>query len=228
MKAKTGWGRMKTSKKTRAQQRSIGNTLFPRIRRQLLTQFLGAPERRYYAGEVARVIDTSLPPVRHELQILSEIGILNSIKEGQHQYYWANTDCMIYPELSNIMVKTFGVADLVETALRDHMGGVRVAFLYGSIATDTDTARSDIDLIVVGSASFRKLTAALHKIEDQLGRPINPTLYSEAEIAEKYQSGNHFVRSIWDAEKIFIIGTEDDLAKLAEQRLDQARKNKSK
>jgi len=219
---------MKTSRKTRTQRRSIGNALFPRIRRQLLTQFLRAPERRYYPGEIARVIDTSLPPVRHELQILSEIGILNSVKEGQHQYYWANTDCMIYPELSKIMIKTFGVADLVKSALIEQINHLRVAFLYGSIATDTDTAKSDIDLIVIGGLSFRKLTTALHKIEGQLGRQINPTLYSEAEFSEKFESGNHFVRAIWDAEKIFIIGTEDDIAELAEQRLDHTRRDKSK
>jgi predicted nucleotidyltransferase len=204
---------MKTRKKEErgSSQRSIGSTLFPRIRRELLTRFLAAPERRYYAGEVARMIETSLPPVRHELKILSDIGILNSAKEGQHQYYWANTDCMIYQELKGIMIKTFGVVELIHSALAGQSDKLLVAFLYGSIATQTDTARSDIDLFVVGSISYREMTVALSKVEDKLGRPVNPTLFSPAELTEKYRNGNHFIRAVWDAEKTFIIGTENDL-----------------
>jgi predicted nucleotidyltransferase len=219
---------MKVTKQTRPRARGIGNTLFPRIRRQLLTRFLADPERRYYPGEMARMIKTALPPVRHELQLLGEIGILNSARQGQHQYYWANTDCMIYHELHSIMVKTFGVTDVIASALGALKDRIRIAFLFGSVATGDDTARSDIDLIVIGNLSLRILTAALHEIEAELGRPVNPTLFTEAEFAQRYQSGDHFARSISDTEKIFVIGSDDDLAELAAQRLDQRRKNKSR
>ena len=50
-----------------------------------------------------------------------------------------------------------------------------------SVAKGIDTGHSDIDLIVVGTASLLALSESLHLLEQTLGRPVNFSLYEPAE-----------------------------------------------
>lgn len=200
---------------TRRKSRSLGEVLFPSIRRRLLARFYSAPDRRYYAGEIAGLIKATLPPVRHELTLLADIGILNVEKAGHHRYYWLNQDCMIYAELQSIILKTFGVAEVITAALKPCQKNVVAAFVYGSVAAGTDTAKSDIDLLIIGRLSLREVSVALKEVEAALGRPVNPTVYPPEEFMEKSKSGNHFIRTVLTGQKIFVIGTSDDLRELA-------------
>ncbi len=205
----------KTRSTGKPRERSIGGVLFPRVRRRVLARLFSDPGRRFYAGEIANLIGESLPAVRKELAILSDVAILNSEKTGHHQYYWANTSSMIYPELRGIINKTFGAASTIASALSAEGKKIRVAFLYGSVATGEDTARSDIDLAVIGGITFRELSKALGTAENELGRPLNPTVYSEAEFHDKLKSQNHFVHALVGSPKVFIIGNDDELRELA-------------
>jgi predicted nucleotidyltransferase len=142
-------------------------------------------------------------------------GILATESVGRHQYYWADPDCMVYSELKGLVRKTFGAADMLRTALLPIDDFIELAMVFGSVAAGTDTAKSDIDLLVIGSASFRQLATALGKTEQGFGRSVNPVLFSRKEFRSKYRGDNHFVRTITESEKLFIKGSSDELAKLA-------------
>ena len=194
---------------------SIGAALFPKIKRQLLALFYVAPDKKYYFREITRLIGASSGVVMRELRTLTKAGILNSEVSGRQRYYWADPDCMIYSDLRNIVIKTFGVANAIEDILGKVTSEIKVAFLYGSIAAGTDTGKSDIDLMVMGEISFRKLTSVLRKVEGTLNRELNPTLFSASEFKNRLRDDDHFIRTVMDSPKIFIIGTADDLARLA-------------
>jgi len=49
---------------------------------------------------------------------------------------------------------------------------------------------------------------------EQMGREINPHAMSLAEFRRRKRSGDHFLTSVLDAPKLFIIGDEDELAAL--------------
>ena len=70
---------------------------------------------------------------------------------GRQVYFEANPDSPIYKELRGIIVKTAGVADTLRIALAPLAKRISTAFIYGSVAKGTDTARSDIDLMVIGN-----------------------------------------------------------------------------
>lgn len=196
--------------------KSIGESLFPKTKRQLLTLFFLAKERRHYFREITRIVKASPGAVQRELKSLTEAGILVSEKIGNQKYYWADPECMIYQELRIIVVKTFGVVETVLTALEEIRSDITVAFIYGSIAQGKDTGRSDIDLMVVGKAGFRILTKALGNVEEILSRPINPTLFSIDEFKTKLRNKNNFVSNIVNSKKLFIIGNQDDFTKLVQ------------
>jgi len=86
------------------------------------------------------------------------------------------------------------------------------AFIYGSIAKQTDHAQSDIDLMIISkSLSYAEIFKLLEPAETQLGRKINPTFYTPTDWARKKSADNHFIAQLITQPKIFLLGTEDEL-----------------
>lgn len=200
-------------------KQGLGEALFPKVKRQLLTCFFVRPQSRLYGREVSRLINGSHGSVRRELKTLVNAGILKTAKEGRQRYYWADRDCMIFAELRGIVVKTFGVVESIRDSLADVANGVRIAAVFGSIASGEDTARSDIDLLVIGDLSFGDLVVSLGSAEKTLGRTISPVLLSAEEYRTKYSRDEHFIRSVTRTELLFVKGTQSELEELARQPL---------
>ena len=92
---------------------------------------------------------------------------------------------------------------------------IKVAFIYGSFAKQTDTSGSDIDLMLIAEdLTYAEIFESLKEIEESLGRKINPSYYSPAEWIRKYKKDNNFIRRVSEQPKIFLIGTENDFKKL--------------
>lgn len=205
---------MRTSKSNIVRLAGIGELLFPKLRRQLLTVLFITPDKRYYFRELSRLVGASTGALKRELLLLTNAGIIKTETLGRQHYYQADPECMIYPELRSIVIKTFGVVGTLSDSLKGLERNIRLALVYGSIASGTDTGKSDIDLLVIGDVPFRKLTAALAGLEQTLGRPINATLYTPEEFASKKEDQNHFIQNVLNAEKLFVIGSPDDLGRM--------------
>ena len=112
--------------------------------------------------------------------------------------------------------KTIGVFSVLRSALQPLSKRIVVAFVYGSVAREEETAQSDVDLMVVGKATLHDVLSRLSTVEKGLGRPINPTVYSVAEFKSKLASGNHFLNSVLKGQKAFLLGDEDELREWVE------------
>ncbi len=195
---------------------NIGAALFPKVKRKLLTHFFLNQSSRYYLREITRIVNSSPGAVQRELKTLVGAGILSTEKVGAHRYYWVDPECMIHSELKAIVVKTFGVVDTLTTALSEISKEISIAFVYGSIARAEDTGKSDIDLLIIGDVKFRSLTMVLSEAEEILTRSINPTLYSSKEFIKKVIDHNSFITNIVQSEKLFVIGSENELTRMVE------------
>lgn len=189
--------------------------LFPQVRKHVLVLLLGDPAGRWYLRDIERRTGLALGTVRRELCGLVQAEIITKTKDGNRTYYQANTDCPFGAELSSLLRKTAGLADVLSEALRPLSKKTKVAFIYGSFADNSARAASDVDLMVIGSGSFRQVVDAISEAQEKLGREINPTVYPVKEWQEKLSSGHHFVVCVARSAKIFIKGNEDDLAKIA-------------
>jgi predicted nucleotidyltransferase len=85
----------------------------------------------------------------------------------------------------------------------------------GSFARQEEKANSDVDLMVVGDIGLRKLTGLLMDVAVKVGREINPHIFSEKEFIKRKTGQDHFLKQVLESPKIFIIGTENDLAEMA-------------
>ena len=121
----------------------------------------------------------------------------------------------MFSELRSIVLKTFGLADVLQQSLAPIASQIHIAFIYGSIAKQEDTASSDIDLMLIcDNLTYADLFKLLEDSQVTLGRPIHPTFYSQTEWTRKIQANNNFLAQLTKQPKIFIIGTEDELSKL--------------
>ena len=195
----------------------IGDALFPKIRRKVLALFLLNPEKHFYFRETVRILGDAPGSLQRELKSLTQAGILTMEPIGIQKFYRANRECPVFQELRSIAEKTFGLVDVLRDVLRSQAGEqLELAFIYGSVASGQDTSFSDIDLMVIGTLSFRELVSILKPVEENMRRPINPTLYSVDEFRRKLSEKNNFVTNVLKSEKLFVVGTVNDLAELAE------------
>ena len=104
------------------------------------------------------------------------------------------------------------MADPLRRSLAPYSDRIKAAFVYGSVAKGTDTARSDIDLMVVGDElSYSELYAALQDVESALGRKVSPTFLSPKDWRRKASEKGSFISKINASPKIFVLGSEKDL-----------------
>jgi predicted nucleotidyltransferase len=179
------------------------------------------PDRWWYLSDLARRLGVHHATLQRELARLTRAEILLSKRDGNRAYYRANPDSPIFPELRSLLTKTAGLADALRDALRPFEKLIAVAFLYGSVARAAEVSESDVDLMIVGQLSLKSLAPGLRKAEQQLHRPVNPTIYGASEFARKLASGNQFLRNVLDKEKLFVVGTHGDLERLAQGRANR-------
>jgi predicted nucleotidyltransferase len=190
----------------------LASALFSRVQLRVLQLLLGRPSQGYQLTEVINLAGSGRGAVQRELERLTKAGILNvSVARGR-KIYQANRQSPIFRELHGIILKTVGLFEPLQRALKPFNPTMRAAFVYGSIAKGSDTAKSDIDLMIIGhDIAYGDVFSALQKAEKDLARPINPNLMSLAEWKKKLIEGNPFVTKIAKQPKLFVVGTEDGL-----------------
>jgi predicted nucleotidyltransferase len=197
---------------------SILDTLFPELRQEILAATLLAPKKSWYLSELAAHLETSPSSLQRELEALSKSGILERKQDGRRTYYQAQTASPVFPELRALFSKTVGMVPLLSSELARFSGKIKWAALYGSVARGEERTQSDIDLLIVGMVGMTELLPVLRKIEQQFGRELSVTRYSEAEFLAKRRSQDHFLTSVLKGKLITIAGSPNELEKAAGRR----------
>ena len=186
-----------------------------KLRAKVLGWLFTHPDERYFVRQLTSLLEEDSTNVSRELARLEKTGILILTTEGKQKYYQANRESPVFNELHGLIVKTVGVADVLRTALAPAIGRIELAFIFGSIARSADDRRSDIDVMVVGEISFGDTVSLLSTAEEKLGREVNVVVYPISEFNQKVREDHYFVKTVLDGEKIFLIGDEHELARLA-------------
>lgn len=167
--------------------------------------------------DIERRTGLAIGTVRRELVGLANAEIITKSKDGNRTYYQANTDCPFFSELSGLLRKTAGLVDVLSEALEPLAKKMKVAFVYGSMATGSAKSQSDVDLIVIGECSFSEVVEALMPGQEKLGREVNPSVYPIDEFQKKLKAEHHLLKTVLRESKVFLIGDEHELARLAEK-----------
>ena len=194
----------------------LGKALFTATQRNVLGLLYAHPEQSFYTKEILRLTGMGVATIKRELDRMVDAGILSFTKVGNQHHFQANPDCPIYEELLSIVSKTFGIADVISEALLPVDDQIEYGFVYGSIAKGNETAKSDIDLLVVteSSLAYADLMTVLVAAEQSLGRPINPSIYTNEQIKTKLKENNAFITRVMEQPKIWIKGNYNDIREI--------------
>lgn len=191
----------------------IADALFSKVRQRVLGVLFGTPDRSFYTNEVIGLAQSGAGAVQRELAELAGAGLLTVRKQGNQKHFQANAASPVFAELRGLVLKTMGLADVLRAALAPLAPQIKLAFVFGSIAKQQDTAQSDVDLLVVSDTlGYGDVFAALEGASQTLGRTINPALYSAADFRTRLQGDNAFINRVMQQPKIWLIGQEESLS----------------
>jgi predicted nucleotidyltransferase len=188
-------------------------------RQGVLTTLFLRPDKEWYLSELAASLGTGPSSLQREVDALIRVGILKKRVDGRRSYVQANEDSPIFPELRGLVEKTSGIVPMLREAVK-RTKGLKLAFIYGSLARGEEGAESDVDVMLLGNVSTMELSPKLRAVEVAVGRQVNPTTFSLDEFAKKVTEKNHFLRTVLRNKKIMLVGTEDELENIARRAED--------
>jgi len=201
--------------KEQSKSAGLAETLFSDYRRRILALLLLRSGEDFHVREISRLTGVPAGSLHRELKLLTDAGLLSRQAMGNQVRYRAERNCPIFHELAGIFSKTSGLADIIRIALQPLSPDITAAFIFGSVAKGEERATSDVDVCVVGTASFTDVVVALADMNQKLGREINPVIMPYEQFTAKLAADEQFTTRIMSEPKLFLIGDEHDLGKPA-------------
>lgn len=190
--------------------------LFSPYRRQVLALLLLRPDERFHVRELERLTGISAGSLHRELKAMAEAGLLIREHQGNQVLYQADRSCFIFKELASVFRKTVGLGAELTTALEPLADRIAVVFVFGSMASGKQHAKSDLDICVLGDVELLDVVMALAPVQESLRREINPVVMSAKQFANDLATHELFAERLVAEPKIFVIGDEYEFRKLTQ------------
>jgi predicted nucleotidyltransferase len=186
---------------------SIATALFSDSQTRVLRWLFGQPERGFHLNELLRLTGLGSASLQRELNKLVDAGLVRSARIGNLRTFQADAESPVYEELIGLTRKTLGAQPMLREALAPLAPKLDTAFIYGSVAKGTDTAKSDIDVMLVGKdLLLSKVLDLLEPLEAQLGRKINATCLTPLEFKRRLAERDSFVNRVVAQPALPLIG----------------------
>ncbi len=173
-------------------------------RRRILCQTHLVPGREVHLRELVRQTGLAPRTVHQEVNRLVSADLLSERRDGNRRYLTANEAHPLFRPVREIVLKTDGLADVLRDALGSQ--GVEFAVVFGSMASGTANASSDVDLLLVGEIGLRDVVKRLAMAHDALGREINPVVWTRAEFRQRVRKRDHFLMRVLEGPRVPVIG----------------------
>lgn len=194
---------------------SLASSIFSDSQSRVYLWLFGQPERSFHLNELRRLTGLGSASLQRELNRLVESKLVNSERLGSLRCFRANPQSPVFNELVALTSKTLGIVPLLQDALMPLTPRLESAWIYGSVAKQTDTAQSDIDVMLVGrDLLLGDVLERLVPIEARLGRKINPNFYTPEEFFRRRDEPDSFVNRVLSQPVIALIGDAHESARI--------------
>lgn len=193
----------------------LSDILSSRTRAGIFSTLFGLGAKELHAREISRQTGVTLATVQQELKRLEELDLVTRRKDGNRVYFQANIRHPLFIDIQNLTVKTSGVVPLLREALEPVSDEISSAFIFGSVARSAEQAHSDVDLMIIGNAGLRQISALIAPVCQKLDREINPHTMTTGTFSARMKDGDAFLANVMQSKKLFLIGGEDELGAMA-------------
>ena len=188
-----------------------------KTRTKILKHFFSNKNEKYYLRQLERMLGIHVANIRRELISLEKMGLFRKEKKGKEVYYFLNKDLAIFEEINKIISKTIGMEAVLKRELKK-VKGIRICFIYGSVAKGNEDALSDIDIFIIGEVKEDDILKALRRLEKELSKEINYTIFTEADILKGIREEKVLLKDVLNGSKIFLIGDKDGLEEIIKRK----------
>jgi predicted nucleotidyltransferase len=176
---------------------SLAAALFSDSQSRVFKWIFGHPDRSFHLSELRRLTGLGSASLQRELNRLTDAGLVRSERVGNLRRFQANAQSPVAGELLSLARKLLGIDSQLRDALLPLVPSLHAAWIYGSLAKQTDTAQSDIDVMLIGeNILLGHVLELLQPLEATLGRKINPTCYTPAEFERRRGEPDSFVNRV--------------------------------
>jgi predicted nucleotidyltransferase len=175
-----------------------------KARQRLLTYYFTNPPVRHHLRDLAERLSIDPSNLSKELGRLEREGLFHSEVSGRQKYFQLNRGYPLFEEVRSIVAKTIGAVPLIAQSVKK-VEGIVEAHLYGSFARNQQDASSDIDILVIGNPRAEVLAEAIRKLERQLGREINYTVFSRKEFEFRRNRKDAFLENVWHNKRVSLM-----------------------
>ena len=192
---------------------SLKDAVFTDSQPKVYLWIFGQPERSYHLSVLRRLTGLGSASLQREINRLVVFGLANSTLKGNQRQISANRQSPLFKELSDLTRKVMGAVALLTEALLPVERKIEVAFLYDSVAKQSDHAESDIDIMIAGSdLTLTELLDQLLPVEEMLCRKVNPTCYTVGEFKKRLSDTDSFVNKVLSQPIIQLFGNMVDFS----------------
>jgi len=142
------------------------------------------PEREQTLAELQEATGIPQQTVSREVSRLLRAGLLKGRRVGRLHYVAPNQASPYFPELSGLLLKTFGPRSLLAERL-SKLDGIEEAFLFGSWARryegEPGPSPSDIDVVVIGEPDVDAVYEAAGEVGRVLDQEVNAVCLNPVE-----------------------------------------------
>lgn len=189
---------------------SLASALFTDRQARIFKWLFGQPGRSFYLNELLRLTQLGSASLQQELKRLTDAGILLSERRGNLRMFQANPDSNVFSELVSLTRKVVGLEVLLHEALQPLQDKLNGAWIYGSVAKQTDTSASDVDLMLVGNdLTLGEVLQCVEPVERELGRVVNPTCYTVQEFKRRKADPDSFVSKVLQQPRLILKEWQD-------------------
>lgn len=184
-----------------------------KAREKILKHFFSNKNERYYLRQLERILCIPVANIRRELISLEKTGLFRKEKKGKEVYYFLNTNLSTFEEINKLISKTIGMEAILKQKL-EKINGIKNCFIYGSVARNKNDALSDIDIFIIGDAAEDNILKAVIKLEKELSKEINYTIFKEADLLKGIEEKKVFFKDVLKGDKIFLVGDQNGLEEI--------------
>ncbi|CAN5678807.1 hypothetical protein BH09PSE5_BH09PSE5_48030 [soil metagenome] len=145
---------------------------------RLLSVLLRRPGQDFGTLELLKYMENGRGAGSAVIKRWVDSGLLWERKVGNQRRLSVNPQFLLYPELRRMVLKTVGLTEPLAKALAPVADRLIDAFVFGSVASGTDTSASDIDVAVAGDVDLFDISPLLDGVQEELGRAVHVNVYS--------------------------------------------------
>jgi len=186
------------------------DALFSTTQQRVLGLLFGQPQRSFRATELIELTQSGSGAVQRELRKLVAGGFVTVTPYGNSKLIQANRAAPLFDELLGFVLKTFGLADPLRTALQPLAAHMSLALIYGYTDIRSDAAVNEVGLLIVADETLplEGLYAALDPVGQRLGRKISLNIFTLSTFQRRVKAGHPSVARILGDQHITLLGED--------------------